>query len=92
MILVLVVGGFSVFGTHTHWPYQAWLAIGCAVGLLVLAVASNRERPLVALERADAVALTGATSCSRRSSSTGRARVRPGQTERATSRMLGAAD
>ena len=61
VILVLVVGGFSVLGTHTHWPYEAWLAIGCAVGLLALAVASNRERPLAALGRADAVALTGAT-------------------------------
>ena len=44
-----------------HWPYEAWLAIGCAAGLLVLAVASNREGPLAALGRADAVALTGAT-------------------------------
>jgi hypothetical protein len=61
VILVLVVGGFSVLGTHAHWPYQAWLAIGCAVGLLALAVASNRERPRAALRRADAVALTGAT-------------------------------
>jgi hypothetical protein len=61
VILVLVIGGFSVLGTHMHWPYQAWLAIGCAVGLLALAVASNRERPLAALGRADAVALTGAT-------------------------------
>jgi hypothetical protein len=61
VILVLVVGGFSVFGTHTHWPYQAWLAIGCAVGLFALAVASNRQRPLAALGRADTVALTGAT-------------------------------
>jgi hypothetical protein len=61
VILILVVGGFSVLGTHTHWPYEAWLAIGCAAGLLVLAVASNRERPLAALRRADAVALTGAT-------------------------------
>jgi hypothetical protein len=61
VLLVLVLGGFSVLGTHTHWPYEAWLAIGCAVGLLALAVASNRERPIVPLQRADAVALTGAT-------------------------------
>jgi hypothetical protein len=59
VILVLVLGGFSVLGTHMHWPYEAWLAIGCAVGLLALAVASGRERPM--LERADTVALTGAT-------------------------------
>jgi hypothetical protein len=61
VILVLVVGGFSVLGTHIHWPYEAWLAIGCAVGLLALAVASNRERPVAALGRADTVALTGAS-------------------------------
>ncbi len=57
--LVLVVGGFSVLGTHTHWPYETWLAIGCAVGLLALAVASGRQR--LTLGRAGAVALTGAT-------------------------------
>jgi hypothetical protein len=57
---VLVLGGFSVLGTQMHWPYEAWLAIGCAVGLLALAVASNRERQNVALRRPDAVALTGA--------------------------------
>src|SRR5262249_47294249 len=61
VILVLVLGGFSVLGTHVHWPYEAWLAIGCATGLLVLALVSSRERPLVALGRADAVALCGAT-------------------------------
>jgi hypothetical protein len=59
--LVLVIGGFSVLGTHTHWPYEAWLAIGCAIGLVVLAAISTRERPLVALGRADAIALAGAT-------------------------------
>lgn len=61
VILVLVVGGFSVLGTHTHWPYEAWLAIGCAAGLLVLAVASSREGPHVSLGRTDAIALAGAT-------------------------------
>jgi hypothetical protein len=61
VILVLVVGGFSVLGTHMHWPYEAWLATGCATGLVALAAASSRERPPAALGRADAVALTGAT-------------------------------
>lgn len=60
VVLVLVVGGFSVLGTHTHWPYESWLAIGFAVALFGLAVASHRERPPVMLGRADAVALTGA--------------------------------
>ncbi len=57
VILVLVLGGFSVLGTHIHWPYEAWLAIGCAIGLVAVAAASGRERPT--LDRADAVALTG---------------------------------
>jgi hypothetical protein len=59
VVLALVLGGYSVLGTRVHWPYEAWLAIGCAVGLLGLAVASGRER--LTLARADAVALTGAT-------------------------------
>lgn len=60
VVLVLVVGSFSVFGTRTHWPYESWLALGCAVGLLVLAAATNREHTLAGLGRTGTIALIGA--------------------------------
>jgi len=60
VILVLAVGGFSTLGTHMHWPYEAWLAIGCAAGLLALALATNGRPRLARPTRQDALALEGA--------------------------------
>jgi hypothetical protein len=60
VVLVLVVGGYSAYGTHVHWPYEAWIAIGCAAGLFVLAVATNRGPGAAWLVRRDAIALAGA--------------------------------
>jgi len=60
VVLVLAVGGFSVLGTHMHWPYEAWLAIGCATGLLALAVATNGPPRVAWPPRQDALALEGA--------------------------------
>jgi len=60
VVLVLAIGGFSILGTHMHWPYEAWLAIGCATGLLVLAVATSDERRVAWPTRHDALALEGA--------------------------------
>lgn len=59
-VLVLVVGGYAAYGTHVHWPYEAWIAVGCAAGLLVLAVATSRGPDAAWIERRDAIALTGA--------------------------------
>ncbi len=60
VVLVLAVGGFSVLGTHVHWPYEAWLAIGCAAGLLALALAANGRPHIARPKRQDALALEGA--------------------------------
>jgi hypothetical protein len=60
VILVLTVGGFSTLGTHAHWPYEAWLAIGSAAGLLVLALATNGLPRLSWPTRPHALALEGA--------------------------------
>ncbi|HUZ15055.1 MAG TPA: hypothetical protein VMU72_02615 [Gaiellaceae bacterium] len=60
VILVLAVGGFSTLGTHVHWPYEAWLAIGCAAGLLVLALATSGRPRLTWPTRPHALALEGA--------------------------------
>jgi len=60
VVLVLAIGGFSILGTHVHWPYEAWLAIGCATGLLLLAVATSDERRAAWPARRDALALGGA--------------------------------
>jgi hypothetical protein len=42
-IVVLVAGGLSTLGTHRHWPYEAWLQLGCSLGLVVLALATRRD-------------------------------------------------
>ncbi len=60
VVLVLVVGGYSAFGAHVHWPYEAWIAVGCAAGLLVLAVVTNRGPDAAWLVRRDAIAIAGA--------------------------------
>jgi hypothetical protein len=60
VVLVLTVGGFSPYGTHAHWPYEAWLAIGCAAGLLVLALATDGMPHLSRPTRPHALALEGA--------------------------------
>jgi hypothetical protein len=60
VVLVLVVGGFSILGTHIHWPYETWLAIGCAAGLLALAVGTSGQRRVTWPARHDAIALAGA--------------------------------
>jgi hypothetical protein len=41
-IAVLTAGSLSVLGTHVHWPYEAWLQLGCSLGLVVLARAAGR--------------------------------------------------
>lgn len=41
-IAVLTVGGVSVLGTHVHWNYEAWLQLGCSLGLVVLALVTGR--------------------------------------------------
>ncbi len=61
VVLVLTIGGFSVYGTRLHWPYEAWLAIGCAVGLLVLAVATSGRLHVAWPKWQDALALAGVT-------------------------------
>jgi hypothetical protein len=60
VVLVLAVGGFSPYGTHAHWPYEAWLAIGCAAGLLILALATNGQLRVARPSRPYALALEGA--------------------------------
>ena len=60
VILVLTVGGFSTLGTHVHWPYEAWLAIGCAAGLLVLAAATSGLPRVARPTRQYALAFEGA--------------------------------
>jgi hypothetical protein len=60
VVLVLVGGGLSAFGTHVHWPYEAWLALGCAAGLLVLAVTTTGRPHVAWIVRQDAIALAGA--------------------------------
>lgn len=50
-VAVLVGGGLSTLG-GLHWPYEAWLQLGCSLGLVVLALAAGRglriSRPPVA--------------------------------------------
>jgi hypothetical protein len=41
-IAVLVGGGLSALGTHRHWPNEAWLQLGCALGLVALALVTSR--------------------------------------------------
>src|SRR5262249_13940215 len=60
VVVVLAVGGFSGLGTHMHWPYEAWLAIGCAAGLLALAVGTSGQRRISRPTRRDVIALEGA--------------------------------
>jgi hypothetical protein len=60
VVLVLAVGSFSIYGTRVHWPYEAWLAIGCAAGLLVLALARSGLPRGTRLTRQHLLALEGA--------------------------------
>ena len=41
-LVAIAVGGLSPLGTHHHWPWQAWLWLGCALGFLALAVGASR--------------------------------------------------
>jgi len=41
-IVVLVAGGLSTLGTHLHWTYEAWLQLGCSLGLVALALTTSR--------------------------------------------------
>jgi len=51
-VAVLVAGGLGPLGTHRHWPYEAWLQLGCSLGLVALALATSRglrvSRPPIA--------------------------------------------
>jgi len=41
-LAVLVAGNLSTLGTNVHWPYEAWLSLGCSLGLVALALATGR--------------------------------------------------
>ena len=41
-LAVLVWGTLSYRGVHVHWPYEAWLQLGCSLGLV-----ASRSRPVV---------------------------------------------
>ena len=60
-ILVLVAGGLSTLGTHLHWPYEAWLQLGCSLGLVALALSTSRGLRISRPRVADAAAVTAAS-------------------------------
>jgi hypothetical protein len=60
-IVVLVAGGLSTLGTHLHWPYEAWLGLGCSLGLVALALATSRGLRISLPPVADAAAGAAAT-------------------------------
>ena len=41
-LAVLVWGTLSYRGVHVHWPYEAWLQLGCSLGLVAVALATSR--------------------------------------------------
>jgi len=60
-VVVLVVGGLSTLGTNRHWSYEAWLQLGCALGLVALALATSRGLRISWPPLADAVAVAAAS-------------------------------
>lgn len=56
-LAVLVAGVLSTLGTHVHWPYEAWLQLGCALGLVALALATERGQRLSMPPVADVAAV-----------------------------------
>src|SRR5262249_20537143 len=55
-IAVLVGGGLSTLGATAHWKYEAWLQLGCSLGLVALALATSRGLRVSMLPVADAAA------------------------------------
>lgn len=60
-IAVLVAGGLSTLGTHLHWPYEAWLQLGCSLGLVALALSTGRGLRISLPPVADAAAVAAAS-------------------------------
>jgi hypothetical protein len=60
-LAVLVGGTLSYRGVHLHWPYEAWLQLGCSLGLVVLALATARGLRLSLLPVAEAAAAVAAS-------------------------------
>jgi hypothetical protein len=60
-VAVLVGGNLSPLGTHHHWRYEAWLQLGCSLGLIALALATSRGPRIPLLPVADAAAVAAAS-------------------------------
>jgi len=60
-IAVLVGGNLSPLGTHHHWSYEAWLQLGCSLGLVALALVTSRAPRIALLPVADAAAVVAAS-------------------------------
>ena len=59
-------GRSAYCGIHVHWPYEAWLQLGCSLGLVALALATSRGlRISVAARSADVAAVAAASSARR---------------------------
>ena len=59
-LAVLTCAYLTPLGIHHHWAYERWLALGCALGLLGLALATARGLPVSVPPVADAAALVAA--------------------------------
>lgn len=60
-IAVLVGGGLSTLGTNRHWPNEAWLQLGCALGLVALALVTSRRLRVSRPQVAEAAAVAAAS-------------------------------
>jgi hypothetical protein len=58
-IAVLTAGYLAPVGTHVRWPWELWLLLGCAAGLLVLALVTHPPRR-IARPSIESAALTAA--------------------------------
>src|SRR5262249_43543914 len=57
-LAVLVAGSVATLG-NVHWPWEAWLQLGCSLGLVALALLTSRGLRLSLPPVADAAAVAG---------------------------------
>ena len=60
-IAVLVGGGLSPLGLDVHWHYEAWMQLGCSLGLVALALATGRGLRISSPRVSDVAAVVAAS-------------------------------